>query len=149
MDTTLLKEYRCACGKLLFRGLMHISTVEVKCKRCGKTRVFRDDARGARSFMLVVDDGGKVVDACDGIVALELSRQYVVGKLLSDILPLVRDAQYQEIINTEGKTKSGENYQIRNNTLLLRDRNALLESHIVPIGDGSLYRIFNIIKSTV
>lgn len=149
MDTTLLKEYRCACGKLLFRGLIHISTVEIKCKRCGETRVFRDTTRGACSFMLVVDDSGKIVDACDGVVALELSRQYVVGKFLSDILPLVRDAHYQGIINTEPTPESGENYQIRNNTLLLRDRNVSLESHIVPIENSTQYRIFNIIKSTV
>lgn len=145
-----LIEYRCNCGKLLFKGLIYISTVEIKCKRCGVTRVFRGSScESTHSFMLVVDNGGRVVDACDGIMLFELSRQYVVGKFLSDILPLVRDAHYQRIINTEPILKSGGNYQIRNNTLLLRDRNVSLESHIVPIENGLQYRIFNIIKNSV
>lgn len=29
------KEYRCPCGKLLFKGLLIDSTVEIKCKNCG------------------------------------------------------------------------------------------------------------------
>lgn len=30
-----LPEYRCTCGKLLFKGTLLFSTVEIKCKRCG------------------------------------------------------------------------------------------------------------------
>lgn len=145
MEPNLLIEYRCACGKLLFKGLMLVSVVEIKCKRCGKTKTFKDNMRGIRSFMLVVDGGGRIVDACEGVAALERSRQYVVGKFLSDILPLVRDAEYQEIIKAE--PVSGDNYRIRNNTLLLRDRKLPLESHVVPdTKNKSLYRVFNIIK---
>jgi len=29
-----LQEYRCGCGKLLFKGLVLKGVVEVKCKRC-------------------------------------------------------------------------------------------------------------------
>ncbi|HTE57941.1 MAG TPA: hypothetical protein VK694_04310 [Verrucomicrobiae bacterium] len=32
--TPLLQEYRCDCGKLLFKGLLVKGIVEVKCKRC-------------------------------------------------------------------------------------------------------------------
>lgn len=157
MEPNLLIEYRCVCGKLLFKGLLLLSIIEVKCKRCGETRIFRDDRRGIRSFMLVVDGRGRVVDACAGIVALECSRQYVIGKLLFDILPLARDAPYQEIIKT--RPASNRAYQIRNNMLLLHDRKVTLESHIVPIdspeteraryGAGKnrlLYHVFNLIK---
>lgn len=137
-----LIEYRCACGKLLFKGVMFMSVVEIKCKRCGETLTFRDNARGARSFMLVVDGGGRVVNSCKGIAALECSRQYVVGKLLADILPLARDSRYQEI------APDSENYQIKNNTLLLRDSESPIESHIIPIKENGkqLYRIFSVIK---
>jgi|GEM_PF-273400 len=30
-----LPEFRCECGKLLFKGTLHFSMIEVKCKRCG------------------------------------------------------------------------------------------------------------------
>ena len=35
---TELPEYRCVCGKLLFKGKLIFSTVEIKCKRCGEVR---------------------------------------------------------------------------------------------------------------
>jgi phage FluMu protein Com len=34
MENSNLKEYRCACGKLLFKAAFHDGTVEVKCKSC-------------------------------------------------------------------------------------------------------------------
>jgi len=30
------KEYRCECGKLLFKGLLIESEVQIKCRGCGK-----------------------------------------------------------------------------------------------------------------
>jgi CheY-like chemotaxis protein len=33
-----LPEYRCTCGKLLFKGILQFSTIEIKCKRCGALR---------------------------------------------------------------------------------------------------------------
>lgn len=33
-----LPEYRCTCGKLLFKGVLLFSTIEIKCKRCGEVR---------------------------------------------------------------------------------------------------------------
>lgn len=140
MDPNLLIEYRCACGRLLFKGFILMSIVEIKCKRCGEVRTFKDDNQGARSFSFVIDNDGKIIDACKGVAALEYSRQHVIGKFLFDILPLARDSQYQEI------APDLENYQIKNNTLLLRDRKAPIESHIIPIKENGkqLYRVFNI-----
>ncbi|MGB3988481.1 MAG: hypothetical protein WBK67_02185 [Minisyncoccales bacterium] len=40
-----LSEYRCDCGKLLFKGALASSVVEVKCKRCGKIKVFKGEKR--------------------------------------------------------------------------------------------------------
>lgn len=143
MEPRILNDYRCDCGKLLFKGSLLSCELEIKCKRCGAVRIFRGDARGIRSFMLLVDGEGRVVDACDGVAAIEYSRQSVVGELLADILPLARDARYQEIISDPIK----ENYKIKNNTLFLRDRKAPLESHVVAVeGKKSLYRVFNIIR---
>lgn len=144
MEPNLLTEYRCVCGKLLFKGFIPASVVEIKCKRCGKTKTFKDNTQGIRSFMLVVDGDGKIMDACNGVAALEYSRQYVIGKFISDILPLARDADAQSLLLNPNESKS---YQIKNNTLLLRDREVPVESHIISINDDrSLYRIFNICR---
>jgi phage FluMu protein Com len=34
MPATVLAEYRCTCGKLLFKGALLHARVEIKCKRC-------------------------------------------------------------------------------------------------------------------
>lgn len=35
-----LKEYRCPCGKLLFKGSLFKGTVEIKCKHCREIASF-------------------------------------------------------------------------------------------------------------
>jgi LSD1 subclass zinc finger protein len=40
MEQTELKEYRCLCGKLLFKGMFSEGTVEIKCKSCRKILSF-------------------------------------------------------------------------------------------------------------
>lgn len=38
---SLLKEFRCQdCSKLLFKGILVESEIEIKCKRCGKINTF-------------------------------------------------------------------------------------------------------------
>lgn len=34
------KEYRCVCGKLLFKSPMFSGSIEIKCRRCGRVRLF-------------------------------------------------------------------------------------------------------------
>jgi phage FluMu protein Com len=36
MESLILKEYRCDCGKLLLKGHMLHGGVEIKCRGCGK-----------------------------------------------------------------------------------------------------------------
>lgn len=43
MENSFLKEYRCNCGKLLFKGSLTVATVEVKCKRCEKVSLFEEN----------------------------------------------------------------------------------------------------------
>ena len=40
MDNNFLNEYRCNCGKLLFKGDLKKCRVEIKCKRCSQIKVF-------------------------------------------------------------------------------------------------------------
>ena len=43
MDNSYLKEYRCECGKLLFKGSLVSAVVEVKCKRCERMNLFEEN----------------------------------------------------------------------------------------------------------
>ncbi len=43
MENSHLKEYRCNCGKLLFKGSLVSAVVEVKCKRCEKVNLFEEN----------------------------------------------------------------------------------------------------------
>lgn len=35
MNNSALQEFRCDCGKLLFKGELFAALVEIKCRRCG------------------------------------------------------------------------------------------------------------------
>jgi phage FluMu protein Com len=35
MEQPNLKEYRCSCNKLLFKGVLIDCKIEIKCRRCG------------------------------------------------------------------------------------------------------------------
>ncbi len=50
MEFPPLREYRCDCGKLLFKGSLLISVVEVKCKRCGEVSTFRGKKKNENLF---------------------------------------------------------------------------------------------------
>jgi len=45
---TLYKEYRCKnCEKLLFKGLLIESSIEIKCKRCKELNIFEGESKDA------------------------------------------------------------------------------------------------------
>ncbi len=41
-NSKILIDYRCKCGKLLFKGFLLIGVIEIKCKRCGQIMLFQD-----------------------------------------------------------------------------------------------------------
>jgi len=53
MKRIYLKEYRCACGKLLFKGSLFRGTVEIKCRHCREIASFlgRIEQEERRSVM--------------------------------------------------------------------------------------------------
>lgn len=106
-------------------------------------KVFDVMERGVRSFMFVVDGEGVVVDACDGVTALKYSRQYVIGKSFFDILSLTRDTDGGRSLLNFSESKQ---YQIKSDTLCLRDRQVPIEIYVVPVDKDNrrLYCVFNI-----
>jgi len=137
-----LIDYHCACGKLLCKGALFLSAVEVKCRRCGALNMFREADEGenrALSFMLFVDTGGTIIDACRIARALRLAHTTPVGMPVNEFFPLIRDAP--------PAAKSA--YNIPHNTLILRDGASLdVETSVVPhyANDGALdgYRVYSV-----
>ncbi len=65
MDTLLLNEQRCKCGKLLLKGIFFDGVLEIKCKKCGVinkigTSKFTDDKN---HYQLIIDDKGMIINA--------------------------------------------------------------------------------------
>lgn len=157
-----MKEYRCRCGKLLFKGSIVLSAVEIKCKRCGNLEIFRGEERDAPlSFSVTIDGSGTIIDTCRTIVCVGWNRRSLVGKHFSTLFPLLRDAPDMRQFSPPGgegkrlgtkKGKSGQ-FEIRNNTLVLRDGgSASAESYIIPrsVDDSSLgHYIFTVVPSRV
>jgi phage FluMu protein Com len=56
MDNSFFKEYRCDCGKLLFKGSLAVAVVEIKCKRCGKVNLFKENYSQKIPVSLVLID---------------------------------------------------------------------------------------------
>jgi phage FluMu protein Com len=56
-NSKALTEYRCSCGKLLCKGQLFLSSVEIKCKRCGKIALFQDKLPVNILHLLLVRDG--------------------------------------------------------------------------------------------
>lgn len=129
---TSFSEYRCRCGKLLFKGTIILSTIEIKCKRCGSTETFNHEERTAPvSLTITLDGGGMIVDACRAVLCVGWERQSLIGKHFSTLFPLLMDAPKAEHLVAGVKGKQDRQFEMRNNTLLLRDGGTIpVESYI-------------------
>jgi phage FluMu protein Com len=102
--TEVLQSYRCpGCGKLLFKGTLIISTVQVKCKKCGTLATFNclDDVNDTDQFSLLIDKTGTVVSTGLYKEAFCGPQRNLIGTKLSSLLHLMGDTEkYDEIIST-------------------------------------------------
>jgi phage FluMu protein Com len=76
MQTQSLQEFRCLCGKLLFKGVLVASIVEIKCLRCRSINTMR----GTEAVGLIfLDQDGRSEKAQDEY-AYSLGHSYPVLK---------------------------------------------------------------------
>ncbi|HEY4488915.1 MAG TPA: hypothetical protein VJA87_00300 [Candidatus Paceibacterota bacterium] len=138
MSSSLLTEYRCACGKLLFKGLLYQSIVEVKCRRCGEVITRGLDEEPTYAILESDTEANLVEVSGDVMGVLGSSREYFIGRPLFEVLPLLRDASEKE---------SEHAYSLRDATLTLHDGSEQrIASCVVPkYLDGSFagYKIFS------
>lgn len=142
-----LKDYRCDCGKLLFKGVLFLSAVEVKCRRCGTVQVFDDALGGGQiTFTLFVRKNGVVSDTCRVADALGIGQNAYQNRVARDIFPILRDAPFSEEVPHEKGTMY---HNIPKSVLTCKDGHTLeAESSVIPhykedALDG--FRIFNML----
>lgn len=137
MSSLNLAEYRCTCGKLLFKGLLYQCVIEVKCRRCGEITT-----RGIEESDLITffeSDANAVLTDASGDVKglLGKDKSHFIGKPLFEVFPLLRD--------TAEKAPNG--YALREGALVLHDgEGCRIESYLIPkYKEGVFvgYRIFS------
>ena len=144
METLPLLEYRCSCGKLLFKGALLLCVVEVKCRRCGAVHLTEQLESGVCTFLEC--DAQLQVTTVSGAVSklFGYEERDLIGKPLGTFFPLLRDGE----ANQQAALRGGERaYKIPNNTFLLKDGSSLsLKSYFIPKreqGKCSGYRMLN------
>ncbi|MFA6447453.1 MAG: PAS domain S-box protein [Patescibacteria group bacterium] len=90
MCSIFLSEHRCACGKLLLKGIFFDGSVEIKCKHCkkinqiGRVKLADDPAR----YLLIINNQGRIVNASDSAAhILGYLPEELVGKHFTEINP--------------------------------------------------------------
>lgn len=155
MDTSSLKEYRCTCGKLLFKGLILLSVIEIKCKRCGTVRLIREtNSEDNRPFFFAIflDGNGIIINLSHTVVMiLGWSTADMVGKPIDDFCPpLAGSGDDTRPLCIRNMPKA---FDIRNNICIHRDGHQIpMESYFVcDYNDGKFsgYRMFNWIGEDV
>lgn len=85
-SSLLLSDYRCACGKLLLKGIVFDGNLEIKCKRCGQINKIgaaklKDDKT---HYLLIIDKLGNITNTSESIYPiLGYSRSELIGKSIT------------------------------------------------------------------
>lgn len=72
MQATLLAEYRCTCGKLLFKGVVRTTRIQIKCKRCGALSAFgpSEPEPASNRYGVLVAKDGTILSVSDSITRI-------------------------------------------------------------------------------
>ena len=83
MERLFLQDYRCKCGKLLFKGFLVNGNVEVKCRRCGiimNINGLVGDFSEIDRYVLLLSRRGEIINASDSAATI---LRYSVGELVN------------------------------------------------------------------
>lgn len=83
-------EWRCECGKLLFKGTLMVGVMEVKCPRCKRMvyiQEFESVTTSQPSLFMVVGLDGEILTVSDSArEVFGYTKEYAVGRNLSEVL---------------------------------------------------------------
>ena len=114
MESFQLTEYRCKCGKLLFKGLVVLGVVEVKCRRCGAL-LRKEHLESGTHICIKCNDSLKIQSASKHL--RDMCGSNVIGKQLGAIFPVLHDKSEHVKVLKEKRSA----YVIPDNTLLLKN----------------------------
>lgn len=104
METTILKDYRCDCGKLLLRGMLLTCQIEIKCKRCGMIKVLNgilENSRAPGRYALLLDRSGRIAQSDSAAsTALSYSQSELLARNIYHLDPLLRPSIYKKLWDT-------------------------------------------------
>lgn len=97
-STSLLAEYRCTCGRLLFKAVIRSSSVQIKCRRCGELRTFgREVIDSQRCYSFLVGMEGRLVAASETMAdILGYSSEELCALKLDNLCPYQRRTVHQD-----------------------------------------------------
>ncbi len=83
-----LIEYRCSCNKLLLKGSLLFSTVELKCNRCGSINTFQSKGKNneSASFSFFIDSLENVTGSCGAVCLLDVPKKQFMGKHVQNLI---------------------------------------------------------------
>jgi phage FluMu protein Com len=105
------EDFRCACGKLLFRGMILSGAIEVKCRSCKRIETiqsFSGSAGDKERYVLVLDAEGKLLRfsaSTPGILGYSVGQ--MSEKRASDILVMLSSEFYSslwEVLSSKAPT---------------------------------------------
>lgn len=86
ISSFILIEHRCSCGKLLFKGLLLSSAVEIKCRHCNKITLIGGaghNVEDENQYSMLFDDAINIVDVSPSAEKiLGYSRQKIISPKL-------------------------------------------------------------------
>ncbi len=99
---TVLFEHRCACGKLLGKGLLISSTLEIKCNRCNKVTIVLGIGDTLTEhdthYVILCDTSLNIRDVSPSAVKiLGFSKLELLNKTLKDLDPLLEMGAYEHL----------------------------------------------------
>lgn len=101
MESLINQEYRCVCGKLLFKGYIVSGALETKCPRCHTLTTVGDSLREPGRYAFLLDRDASIVNATHTaaeVLGYPLSE--LIGKHYYDISKAMSRALYERVFDT-------------------------------------------------
>lgn len=107
----LLEDYRCACGKLLFRGLLLVGSVEVKCRECKHVSIASGlvHLSGKDRCTVVLNERGAIVKTAFAQGATGYRPEELLQLRIQDLVVVLQDDFYPalwESLDSEGRSSA-------------------------------------------
>jgi PAS domain-containing protein len=91
-------DYRCSCGKLLFKGLLITGGLEVKCRFCKQIQTIQcigSKDKNKDQYIIVTDQSGNITEATSTLFNLTGNTQEeILSKNIKDILIIMDEEFY-------------------------------------------------------